>query len=208
MQKKSEVQSLENYLSQIAHELRALPSQARADEMREIEAHLRTMIEERGDVAGVLAQFGKPRKVGRDLRKAWESRQQESWWRIIVAIPTGASFYMIGMSSWINISQLFVNGGGFTKSPSIYFLAFATFTVLLSGAVFGSISPKRSRIAGALLSSTILWCWFVVFRSSHQLDFSIFAYGAAFWLYQTFLLLTGIHFGARRGKRLSVRLAK
>ena len=93
MFKSSKPQSIETYLEQIARELRDLPSQARADEMREIEAHLRTMIEQRGDVAAVLAQFGKPRKVGRDLRRAWERKQPEAWWRAVLALSLGLAMW-------------------------------------------------------------------------------------------------------------------
>ncbi len=83
----SQPQSLEMYLAQIAHELRALPPQARADELREIEAHLAALVlasQQLDDTSHVLAtnialkQFGAPRKVGRNLRRAWERKQPEA----------------------------------------------------------------------------------------------------------------------------------
>ena len=92
MPNKSKAESIESYLAQIAHELRDLPSQARAEELREIESHLRAMIEARGDVAAVLAQFGKPRRVGRDLRRAWERKQPESWINGALALVVSCGF--------------------------------------------------------------------------------------------------------------------
>lgn len=157
MLKKSKPQSLESYLAQIAHELRALPAQARADEMREIEAHLGAMLEQRGDVATVLMQFGKPRKVGRDLRRAWERKQDEAWWRLPLAavigvgfpnfawltsafVATGGKFYSLSFLNDYNAQLARFSGSNwFVWTPAMFFV---------SGVAMGAISPKYSRWMG------------------------------------------------------------
>ncbi len=155
--KNSQSQSLETYLNQIARELRALPAQARADELREIESHLQTMINARQDVAGVLAQFGQPRKVGRDLRRAWERKQPEAWWRLPLAIAVG-----IGFTPAVQLVRGFVaTGGKFGSLSELYnypqqaesFNGFYEFgslavTFFISGLAMGAISPKYWRWMG------------------------------------------------------------
>ena len=95
---------LDEYLGQIARELRGLPDAAREDELREIEAHLRALIEagkqlENGSeaqaTAAALQQFGPPKRVGRQLRRAWENKQPEEWWRAIVSPVLGLVFYAL-----------------------------------------------------------------------------------------------------------------
>lgn len=158
MLKKPEPQSLESYLSQIERELRDLPSQARADEMREIESHLRAMIEARGDgsIAEALRQFGKPRKVGRDLCKAWERKQPESWINSALALVAGCLFVSgdtLGgrFFSFSTYLQYFFAGnfGYHDKTLATYFLVEVLLSLIV-GATIGFLSPKRSRIIIAL----------------------------------------------------------
>ena len=137
MLNKPEPQSLESYLSQIAHELRHLPTQARAEELREIESHLRAMIEARGDVAAVLAQFGRPRKVGRDLRRAWERKQPEAWWRLPLAIGIGVG--LTHVLSYINLKE---------NLDVFYFFNTVLVTFFFAGLAMGAISPKYKRLMG------------------------------------------------------------
>ncbi len=131
------------YLTQIAHELRDLPPQARADEMREIEAHLRVMIEARGDVAGVLAQFGKPRKVGRDLRRAWERKQPESWMRCPWALILGCTFAGWHDHMTYKLCSLHAIQNFFVAHSIFKINAVEVVISLFVGLLIGLISPRR-----------------------------------------------------------------
>ena len=137
-------QSLESYLAQIARELRALPPQARDEEMREIESHLRAMIEARGDVAGVLAQFGQPRKVGRDLHRAWERKQPESWMRWPWALILGCTF-----AGWHDhmtyklYDAIFASQNLSNAHPLFKMNAVEVVISLSVGLLIGLISPRR-----------------------------------------------------------------
>ena len=226
MSKSLQSQSLENYLSQIEWELRDLPSQARADELREIEAHLQTMIEACDDVAGVLAQFGKPRRIGRDLRRAWERKQPESWWRVVLAIIVGfATQTVLGLflGSLIAIGSYFSLD---TKLASIspafssyYFVVFLVFLLsaipsIVTGFSVGAVSPKRgvwitclyhvSLIVMLLLQS--FQFGFPNFDNPSSLAFdSLWFIGGSFFL--TLLLsIYGVQLGTRNSKRLLSRI--
>ena len=205
-------QALETYLAQIAHELRDLPDSARADEMREIETHLRAMIEVRGDVAAVVAQFGAPHKVGRDLRKAWERKQPEAWWRGGISTFVGIAAYAVGLTSWASILFLFTDDQGFVKTPpDIYLVAYASLMALISGAISGSISPKRGWLMGTL-ASLVCICFFSFLYLSDATDcneaFDVLSRLLSFWIGQALSFQIGIYFGARRGRRISSRIAK
>lgn len=217
MSKKSEVQSLENYLAQIERELRALPSQARADEMREIEAHLRTMIEARGDVAGVLAQFGKPRKVGRDLRRAWERKQPEAWWRAILALIAGVAVQAFATILLVAVVQISSEYSWDTKfqvafSPSIAVFIGVSLMILYysavpfaSGLAMGAVSPKRSKwIIGLYFVSLLAIVLFEQIRiGNSDSDFggdllSSLLFGLGAHVATSLLGFYGVHLGARR----------
>ena len=69
---------IEAYLAQVKTQLKGLSAQQRSDEVRELGQHLQFLVEEgqgRGlsegeAVRAALSQFGRHRKVGRDLNKA------------------------------------------------------------------------------------------------------------------------------------------
>ncbi len=228
MSKYSEPQSLEFYIAQIAHELRDLPSQARADELREIEAHLRAMLEARGDspIAETLAQFGKPRRVGRDLRRAWERKQPEAWWRVIVAPFVGFALQMI-LS--LLLTNLFLLGSYFslnTKIESVFpasvtaiisiflFLLSYVALALVTGFGIGAVSPKRGRwvIAVYFLSTMAMLLSELSkqdtsnFHNSGDFLFSYWFIGGGFLL-SCLPYLYGNHLGAHHTRRLLFRVA-
>ena len=138
-------QPLELYLSQIEHELRALPPQARADELREIEAHLCAMLETRGDVAAVLAQFGKPRKVGRELRRAWERKQPESWINGALALVLSCAFagWHNEMKSKLYLYATYANQNFFIAHSIVKTNAVEVINFFAFGLLIGLFSPRR-----------------------------------------------------------------
>ncbi len=212
----SKPQSLETYLAQIAHELRDLPPQARADEMREIEGHLRTMTESRGDVAGVLAQFGKPCKVGRDLRKAWERKQPEAWSRFGFALLAGLSIWYASYFTWAKFGYSEMPFKAMVEDTGAMFVMRLFLTILFiygfffvefagMGYLTKVISPKRGTSAAALVISFML----VTRIASGGFEEPNFQTNAALFLFLCIIYLTnisiGAYFGARYGRRLLSR---
>ena len=204
MLNKSKPQSLEIYLVQIARELRDLPSQARADELREIEAHLRAMIEARSDVAGVLAQFGKPRKVGRDLRRAWERKQPESW-------INGAMAFVIG--------YLFMCGHNyfwFTSAKFNWFFSrFQNFSseglfAMIMGITIGFVSPKR-----AFITTFAIFPFLIALDLLPLLSTGFKIYSLSFfamlvlpkYISLFIFLLIGTRLGAHLGRKIDAKIA-
>ena len=211
MLKKSEPQSLEIYLAQIERELRDLPSQARADEMREIEAHLAALIEQRGDVAGVLVQFGKPCKVGRDLRRAWERKQSEKWWRAVAAPFAGALTFIVSSL----ICNPFVAYLDDTMSPAwldpiyLYPSLCLLMMVFFAGFAIGVVSPKRGFLP---ILAYFVYSIYLIFTLPQALDrakvpgentMGVIAIFFLVGLIMPVVSLIGIYFGARRSRRIS-----
>ncbi len=209
MSKKSETQSLEDYLNQIAHELRDLPSQARADEMREIEAHLRTMIETRGEnaTAEALAQFGKPRRVGHELRKAWERKQPEAWWRAGLAPIAVVMFCAL---TWLVLTAFPIY---FPDTPEFLSFPFYVYAPLLCGSLItffagfiaGIVSPKR----GIVLTSVVCSFYLVIMiLSVAELSVTAKLTGLIVvipWICLAPMCWAGTRFGARCDRKLSAR---
>ena len=218
---KSKPESIESYLSQIAHELRALPASARDEELREIESHLRAMTEARGDVAEVLAQFGKPRKVGRDLRRAWERKQPEAWWRAAFALLTGlliwsSSTYLLkGFTSFYLASHhISLESLNNTVTPQVwptiiamfYYQAAISYSIsFIIGLALSLISPKRGIIA-ALPILAIPIISEMIYRFSGIYDL------IPYFIFRATLSLIsfaiGAYFGARLSRKRSARIAK
>ena len=205
----SKIPSLETYMAQIAHELRALPAQARADELREIEAHLRALIEARGDVAAVLAQFGAPRKIGRELRRAWERKQPEARWRAMVSPLAGLIFFALFslVMSWAARSQmetLIAPRALPLLIPGIYF--FMGVGLFSTGFVMGYISPKR----GNLIFLSLIAVFSAISMWQNETTLTTFINAALFssYFYGLIAVVFGILFGARRGRKLSARIAR
>ena len=197
MPNKSKPESLEIYMAQIADELRDLPSQARDEELREIEAHLRAMIETRGDVAGVLAQFGQPRKVGRDLRKSWERKQPEAWWRAVLAPVFGLAFSVYFIEPF---EQGFYDFYSPSDMASITIVSF--FLISITTYMMGLISPKRTML--------ILGSFLILMFSPNILDGSLFS---SLWTFISFVsfaisAIIGSHFGALHSRKIFVRIVK
>ena len=180
----SKVNSLDEYLGQIARQLRDLPAAARADELREIEVHLRALvlagqqiedISEAEATTAALRQFGAPTQVGRKLRRAWERKQPEAWWRAGLAPIFYLAFVGFIATPLLDKFQVFyfLHFYGINiYDTSIYvdWMADAEFKgyrvslnlfsfILMSMATFvmGLISPKRGKFGiAAILFFTFL----------------------------------------------------
>ena len=223
MSKTSE--SLDTYLAQIGRELRQLPAQARADELREIEAHLRALVlasrqlEDIGEAeatAAALKQFGVPRRVGRNLRRAWERRQPEAWWRAVVAPIAGVVFFALFSLSFETVldlswaTQRKLIDAFFDTSWIAPLLTFGIYSLLgfgclSTGIVMGHISPKRSQLIFisllAIFSTIAVW--------ENAITFSVPGDATVFSGYVCGLVVVmlGIRVGAHRARRRTARIA-
>ena len=199
-------ESLETYLSQIAHELRDLPAQARADELREIESHLRALVLASQQIEDVseaeatetaLRQFGSPKGVGRKLRRAWERRQPEAWWRALLAPILALNFSTYVIDPFLQ---------GFTISyvpPS--FASIMAMMMLLTFAMtygMGLISPKRAKLSVGIMLA------FIVAPSLLTATFTFSAldsFGAASFALPAII---GVYLSERHSRALAARLFK
>ena len=202
---------LANYLNQIEHELRELPAQARADELREIEAHLQTMIEARGDVAGVLAQFGQARKVGRELRRAWERKQPEKWWRAVLAPIAGVISFATSVLVYNKSLDYLGDIVNQDWSNPMYFCFGLIVLVMFffAGFAAGIISPKRGLLLTLAYS---VYCATILFTLPAALDradvpgesvISVIFLFLLFGLLAPIAALAGTYFGARRSRKIA-----
>ena len=230
MSKSLQSQSLENYLSQIEWELRALPSQARADELREIEAHLSALVQASGQLeemskaeatATALRQFGAPRTIGKKLRKAWERKQPEAWWRAGIALLVGlliyassgllikefSIFYLSSYNVDINVLQHTITDfrlGNIVKTLVLYQATIAYSILLITGYVSSVISLKRGFVA-ILPIPTLSLFWEI---ESLLSDDHGSVFGVIFRTTLRFLLIAiGAYFGKKSIQKIASRRA-
>ena len=237
MLNKAKPTSIEEYLRQVAHELRDLPSDARAEELREIKAHLGAMVEahqtadvdETQALAQTLKQFGRPRKVGRDLRWAWWRKQPEAWWRPVLAIFAGLAFYWIvkepflmGFTRFYAIHQNIDSSSSQSIRESIKnvptedlqrMLATLTLnqlviTVLMMfvmGHIVGFISPKWKRTTIIAIAASIYLPKLVTadIDSALRLLMWVLSVVANYFI----PTVAGAYLGARHSRKCSTRIA-
>ena len=232
MLNKAKPTSIEEYLRQVAHELRDLPSDARAEELREIKAHLGAMVgahqtadvDETQALAQTLKQFGRPRKVGREMLKAWERKQPESWINAMLAFVVGCLFVNGHNYFWFNFQDkgaslfffkpafyyFYMEGfGHYFRNFACFFLLEALLTLVV-GATIGLISPKRAKMVIIFVSPMlVLLDLFPFFTISVSVSLYYLSFTTLLkYSCLAFLLLTGAKFGARHNRRFTNRIAK
>ena len=213
---------LANYLNEIEHELRDLPAHAREDEMRELKAHLRALIQveqqpqeasEFDATAVALRQFGEPRAIGRKLRRAWERRQPEAWWRAVlalgfyavVAFPFMQGFYkgffnFYGIDSTVPAAD--AHAAAIYQTMAIYSQFFGFFFMMFATYVMALIAPKRSRW---VISAILVYLFAaMIFKSFPSTSWFVLILAVNFTMAATI----GTFFGARHGRRLLARATK
>ena len=219
MSKSPKPQSLETYLARIAHELRDLPSQARADEMREIEAHLRALVLASQQLENLsqaqatevgLRQFGSPRAIGRKLRKAWERKQPEAWWRAVVAPIAGMMSFLLSALVYNRILDSLGDIVNRDWSTPMYF-CFSLFVLVMfffPGFTAGVVSPKRGVLLTLAYSA---YSAYVLLTLSPALDranvpgentISVVSIYLVFGLLGSISACVGTYFGAHRSRKL------
>ena len=158
-------QQLEDYLEQIRFQIKSLPQDKQNEEVQELQQHLLTIVESRmeeGDceeeaVAAALRQFGRPRQVGRSLRKAWHSRSNAEG---KVTIPlnkfVSAGLWSLAFSTLSGMLAAFIYGG----YAGLWFGLQSRRGIASSGDVPGmevwiavvNIGPEVMGLAGLLLA--------------------------------------------------------
>ena len=223
----SKIPSIENYLAQIARELRDLPASARAEEMREIEAHLDALVQAGQQLEEIsqteatttaLRQFGAPRQIGKNLRRAWERKQSEPWWCAAGAAMFAVDFFVmlvhpvvlgftnfhagaqgVRMQAYESVllnPQMFAAAQ--SMAPVMQFLS--AFSTLFVACIMGLLSPKRGKEVLALL----LVLGFGGLLSDPD-NLTVFA--GTLMLNTVICAIIGAHFGAIHGRRWLSRRA-
>ena len=144
--------ALDKYLQTLAHELRALPQAQRDSEVREMRQHLEAIIarlcegglSEAEATEAALAQFGVARTVGRELKRASDSKNL--WRRALLAPLCGvASFAPLSLGACLldaratdGMESLGVKGWPYLV-PGFVMLGLIS---MASGAVASRVSPR------------------------------------------------------------------
>ena len=150
---------LETYLTEIATHLSALPPKQRAEELREVRAHLLSAVEayqklgetEREAVESALRQFGPPPQVGSGLVKAW--RHGRGGWQDVL-LASGCAVLL--MSPYVAGMMLLE-----PRMEPLRTLWNAVYpygdvlAIVCAGAVTGWLLPKRAT-AGTALGMVVL----------------------------------------------------
>jgi len=218
---------LENYLSEIAIHLGPLPEKRRAEELREMRAHLENAIivnRERGQtedeaVRAALTQFGVPEMVGQstvtgywrgealNTRSIWVTA---AWSYGVMAVLTPL-FNLLAMAYFKQFNS--ANEPGWLQN---YSLSFVIAVPILIGCGIGLLFPKKAvvgtryaAIARCVVGVASLSYWFIpAFRgSSHISLMSVVSSWACQTILCGFLTLLGAWAGSRWRERYG-RLAR
>ena len=171
---------LENYLSEVAAHLNALPVKRRTEELREMRAHLenavmvnREMGQSEEDAAqNALAQFGTAEDLGDNLVWAWKREvklNKRSFWSaatcsmaIIMFMPFLVYPLVLPHLNPLGLAH-------FSVKELLWWLIGVRFAgPILAGAVTGLIFSKRTPLAGVY--GPVLYFVLCIPASFHQLD--------------------------------------
>ena len=170
---------LETYLSEVSAHLGALPPKRRAEELREMRAHLENAIvvsremgrSEADAGAHAVEQFGTARDLGENLVWAWRRgvmQNKRSFWGVVVSMPLMLTCLLLLQNQYIglldHVLPLWFNrycakhpDAGMALVQGVFLMTFG-----LSGFVAGSLFPKRA-VRGALLGLAAFWLgWIAV----------------------------------------------
>ena len=155
---------LETYLSEVAAHLNALPPKRRAEELREMRAHLENAIivnrelgqSESEAAQNAVAQFGTARDLGENVVWAWRrgrTLNRRSFWGAAVCALL-LSFLLPSLRDTplgpplVNVVNLLSNGHGWAGGSANLIVNIVFHS--LAGGICGLIFPKRA------LSGTVL----------------------------------------------------
>ena len=152
---------IEQYLSEVATHLSALPAKQRAEEMREMRAHLENAVivnrelgqSEDEAARNAVAQFGTARDLGENIVWAWrrgEKRQNWGFWGAVASTPLTLLSLMLAMSHmpsfqipWLDSYCAAHKGFGEIIGMAVVQGMFLT-VFMVAGAVVGTLTPRRA----------------------------------------------------------------
>lgn len=156
---------LESYLAEVTAQLSALPAKQRADELREMRAHLLNVFAahcERGQsedeaARDTIAQFGTPEAVGQETVTAWqrgEALSKRSLWGAFACSLTVMFLLprVIDPTAIAYFNSLDHNHYPLWAFPLIF--AWFFLTPSLGGGISGVLFPKRA-VAGTGLATAV-----------------------------------------------------
>ena len=149
----------DDYLANVARQMRHLPAPVREAETREIRSHLEQL---RDDFAAsgqnsemteesALAQFGEARTVGIRLRDVWEG-QDFGWKRVLAALVCGSTFWVGAIQALFFGASNFYFWSQHRLFPEVLPLILASFWLIpfLTGILFSAWLGRRAWILSAV----------------------------------------------------------
>jgi hypothetical protein len=162
--------TIEDYLESVRKRLNPLPAEERACELVEIRTHLTELAKAHAELGATeaealhaaLRQFGDPRKVGVELRRAWQRGQRQEQPGTVLsaaACAMGVTMVMYVVSTVLRSVVTYSTNGyaGMGAALPKFMLglwAFGCLQCLFTGYITGRRAPRRA-VAGMLLSSTL-----------------------------------------------------
>lgn len=175
-------QRLEEYLSQVEHELRTVPAPQRDEELREMRQHLVDNVtvnqeilgyDEEQAVATALEEFGAPKKLAREILAAWCRGDEKTNRRKVLA----ATFCSTASMS---VGVAIVNSlGHIANAPPIPWehsalmqgnvLVWAAMTWAITGAITAAIFARHPKIGPWIaLSAISVWLYLATISNIEQ----------------------------------------
>jgi len=147
---------LEEYLSQVAIQLQAIPAKQREEELREISQHLTNAAivhheihrqDEDEAAIAAIGEFGPPNELAAEMLSAWRRGEKKASSRSLVgAILSTLACQSIGNSLYLP----FLRSLGWPQhqdnigAVAIYMLLWQFTATVLTGTVIGRLFPKRA----------------------------------------------------------------
>jgi uncharacterized membrane protein len=219
---------LENYLAEVAAHLGPLPAKRRAEELREMRAHLEAALAaglERGQAEdeaarGVRAQFGTPEAVGAETVAVWRRGKR----RTVKSFLGAALVTLAALNTVPYLVEFLLHRFVASWPDHVTFWVTRNLAAwALMGAVTGLSSPKRA-VAGTAFVMGSFFLWDMADFFEFNVHNTPFPQGSPRWMeYLLFnlwytrlipditLLLTAVAtawLGSRRRRRGGVRLAR
>jgi hypothetical protein len=168
---------IESYLESVRKRLDQLPAAERNAELTEVRDHLTELarghaelgMTEQEAIQTALRQFGDPKLVGTNLRRAWEQGQKRrlpgtvlsaAGWAISISLVMSLISFLI-RSILAEATNNYQNRGAVLWNVMLGYWVAGCFQCLLTGYITGRRAP-RCAFAGMLLSNGLFSVWSLI----------------------------------------------
>lgn len=178
---------LDEYLGNVAHQLRALPAKVREAEVREMRLHLEQLRDDfvaQGQnpemaAQAALSQFGDARAVGVKVRDVWEG-QDFGWRRVLAAFLFGLLFWggaMVGLM-FGSAFQFWPQSALFPQETWLFLVAASLLIPTVTGAIHSFHLGRRAWMM-SVAAYVPLWIAEIVFHQGPSISYG--DYKTSFW---------------------------